>query len=107
MSNIALTYAEYTKLSVSSGTVQNISVGAPVELTTTRNTPNSGIILYPRQKYQFSSATLYAKSAWDTNQLVEIRVVPVISGGGGGGGGGGGNTADDADVEDMLEDVFG
>lgn len=104
MSRIVLTYNEYTKLPISSGTVQNNSVGATVELTTTQNTPDSGIILYPGQKYQFASTTLYAKSAWDTDQLVEIRVVPVVSGGGGGGGG---NIASNEDVENMLDSVFG
>lgn len=94
----------FTQLSETSGTIVNIS-NSKVEISETEE-ERSGMILYPRQEYAFEDITLYARREAGSPYPAAIAVGPLVSGGSGSG------TDDedfatDADVDEMLDSVFG
>ena len=95
---VNLTSDEWTTVEVPAGTLQNLSPTASIEIVEENESDNnSGIVLYPRQKFAYSdTVTIKARSVWDTNidstQDVILAIEPIVSATGGGGGGGGGMT---------------
>ena len=57
-----LTFDSFLEIPFTSGTIQNISDFALVEISTTEDA-ESGLILYPWEKYQWNELTIYARSA--------------------------------------------
>lgn len=105
---------EFTKITGTSGTIQNTSKINVVEISDT-NEKDSGIMLYPLEKFTFSKS-LYARCVDGAG--AEVRVVPfIVDGGGiiitGGGGSSGSQTvpedqiATDEDIDSLIDDVFG
>lgn len=83
---IELTTNEFTEVTITSGTLQNISPQASVEVASTA-TKNTGIILPPYATLSYSdNATVYARNAWDDDSTCVIAVEPFKKGGEGGGG---------------------
>lgn len=82
-----LTFDSFLEIPFTSGTIQNISDFALVEISTTEDA-ESGLILYPWEKYQWNELTIYARSAWGSGETAHIAVEPLVAGSGGGGGGG-------------------
>ena len=82
-----LTFDSFLEIPFTSGTIQNISDFALVEISTTEDA-ESGLILYPWEKYQWNELTIYARSAWGAGETAHIAVEPLVAGSGGGGGGG-------------------
>lgn len=84
---VTLTSDAFTEVSVTQGTLQNLSPQAAIEIVT-EETENSGIVLYPRQKLTFSHATtVYARAVWDTvtdGETVILAVEPIFNQAGGG-----------------------
>ena len=95
---VNLTSDEWTTVEVPAGTLQNLSPTASIEIVeANEDENNSGIVLYPRQKFAYSdTVTIKARSVWDTDvdstQDVILAIEPIVSATGGGGGGGGGMT---------------
>ena len=93
---VNLTSDEWTTVEVPAGTLQNLSPTASIEIVEeNEDENNSGIVLYPRQKFAYSNnVTIKARSVWDTDvdstQAVILAIEPIVSATGGGGGGGGG-----------------
>jgi hypothetical protein len=81
-----LSFDSFTEIPFTSGTIQNINSQATVEVSTT-DTPNTGIILYPGEKYEWSDATIYARAAWGNGETVMVAAETLVAGSGGGGGG--------------------
>lgn len=48
---LTLAHDTFTEIPVTGGTIQNINNQATVEISTT-DTDNTGLILYPRQKFK-------------------------------------------------------
>ena len=65
---------EFTQLAESAGTIQNNSYVYPVEVSD-RAEADSGILLYPLNKFSFSGTKLYMRCV-DGGAWAEIRVVP-------------------------------
>ena len=86
-----LSYSTFQQVPYMSGTVQNISEKAPVEVCDSE-TPNSGLVLYPGEKYEWTDTTIYIRAFWNTPDEVIASALPLS--GSGGGGGGGGDTPD-------------
>jgi hypothetical protein len=81
---INLTTGEFTEVTITSGTLQNISPQAPVEVASTA-TKNTGIILPPYATLSYSdNATVYARNAWDDDSTCVIAVEPFKKAGEGG-----------------------
>ena len=80
-----LSFDSFTEIPFTSGTIQNINSQATVEVSTT-DTPNTGIILYPSEKYEWSDATIYARAAWGNGETVMVAAETLVAGSGGGGG---------------------
>jgi hypothetical protein len=81
---ITLSFDNFTELPYTSGTIQNISSQATVEICQD-DTVNSGLILGPGEWFSWSNATIYARSAWDYEPTATCAVVPFLKGGEGGG----------------------
>ena len=96
---------EFTKISETAGTIQNVSNIYPVEVSD-KAEADSGIFLYPLNKFSFSDKTLFVRCV-DINGHAEIRVTefPVDSGSVSTGGSSA-NVATDEQVDDILDDLF-
>lgn len=105
MARYELDNESFTRIAEESGTVVNIS-NARVELSETAER-GTGVVLYPRQSYPFSGTTLYAARERGEACPAAIAVGPPPPTGGGGGGGGDDEYATDADIGEMLDEVFG
>jgi hypothetical protein len=81
---ITLSFDSFTELPYTSGTVQNISSQATVEICQD-DTANTGLILGPGEWFSWSNSTVYARSAWDYEPVARCAVVPFKKGGEGGG----------------------
>lgn len=81
---ITLSFDNFTELPYTSGTIQNISSQATVEICQD-DTVNSGLILGPGEWFSWSNSTVYARSAWDYEPVARCAVVPFKKGGEGGG----------------------
>lgn len=81
---ITLSFDTFTELPYTSGTVQNISSQATVEICQD-DTANTGLILGPGEWFSWSNSTVYARSAWDYEPVARCAVVPFKKGGEGGG----------------------
>lgn len=100
----------WTKISETSGTIQNVDSDYNVEMT--NDTLNSGIIIYPHQKHTFSSSNIYLRCT-EKKENVTVRVVPFIVDGKGGGTDEGimidgeeYHIADSDSFEDRLDEYF-
>ena len=82
MANIAITSDAWTEISITSGTVQNISATADIELSA-EQTDNSGVVLKPSEIYQWDNETIYARAV--TESTGALRVVNFKRAAGGGG----------------------
>ena len=82
MANIAITSDAWTEISITSGTVQNISATADIELSA-EQTDNSGVVLKPSELYQWDNETIYARAV--TEDTGALRVVNFKRAAGGGG----------------------
>lgn len=82
MANIAITSDAWTEISITSGTVQNISATADIELSA-EQTDNSGVVLKPSEIYQWDNETIYARAV--TESTGALRVVNFKKAAGGGG----------------------
>ena len=65
---------DFTQLAETAGTIQNNSYIYPVEVSD-RAEADSGILLYPLNKFSFSGTKLYMRCV-DGGAWAEIRVVP-------------------------------
>lgn len=75
---------DFTEVTITSGTLQNISPQASVEVASTA-TKNTGIILPPYATLSYSdNATVYARNAWDDDSTCVIAVEPFKKAGKGG-----------------------
>ena len=83
MANIAITSDAWTEISITSGTVQNISATADIELSA-EQVNNSGVVLKPAEIYQWDNETIYARAV--TEDTGALRVVNFKRAAGGGGG---------------------
>lgn len=78
---ITLSFDNFTELPYTSGTIQNISSQATVEICQD-DTANTGLILSPGEWFSWSNSTVYARSAWDYEPTARCAVVPFKEGGG-------------------------
>lgn len=83
---LTLSYDSFTTLPYTTGTVQNVSEKAVIEVGTT-DTQNAGLELHPGEKYEFRNQTVYARAKWDSGEVVQC-VVDELTGGSGSGGSG-------------------
>ena len=97
---------EFTKLSETTGTIQNVSNVYPVEVSD-KAEPNSGILLFPLNKFSFSDKSLFVRCT-DADGHAQIRVTPFVvdSGGSSGGESSAGNVASDEQINNLLDDLF-
>ena len=82
MANINITSDAWTEISITSGTIQNISATADIELSA-EQTDNSGVVLKPSEIYQWDNETIYARAV--TESAGALRVVNFKKAAGGGG----------------------
>ena len=82
MANINITSDAWTEISITSGTIQNISATADIELSA-EQTDNSGVVLKPSELYQWDNETIYARAV--TEDTGALRVVNFKKAAGGGG----------------------
>lgn len=68
-----LSFDEFTKIPITGGTVQNISQRAAVEINTSES-PDTGLVLYPGERYEWSDATIYVRAGWDV-EGVKVAVI--------------------------------
>lgn len=99
---------DFTKISETSGTIQNVGNVYPVEISD-KDEADSGILLYPLNKISFTDKTLYIRCT-EANGQAEIHVVPFTVDLGGGTSSGGTsaptNVATDEQIGDILDDLF-
>lgn len=67
---------EFTRLAETAGTIQNNSYIYPIEISN-QAVADSGILLYPLNKFSFSGTQLYMRCT-DGGAWAEIRVVPFL-----------------------------
>ena len=72
MANVNVTSDVWTEISITSGTIQNISATADIELSA-EQTDNSGVVLKPSELYQWDNETIYARAV--TEETGALRVV--------------------------------
>lgn len=94
---------DFIKINETAGTIQNTSRIYPVEVSN-KSEANSGILLYPLNKFSFSGTPIYLRCM--EGGCAEILVVPFIVNAGSGGG-----SAVSADVPQTfdaqdLNDIF-
>lgn len=68
--------SEFTRLAETAGTIQNNSYIYPIEISN-QAVADSGILLYPLNKFTFSGTQLYMRCT-DGGEWAEIRVVPFL-----------------------------
>ena len=99
---------EITKISETSGTIQNVSQINKVELSADTSFA-SNIILYPLQQISFDRQ-LYARLFDNKDLSVELRVVGFQVGAGTGGGTSStdipGNVASNSEFNEMIDEIF-
>lgn len=83
-----LPFDSFATIPITTGTLQNINEKATIEVATSE-TMDSGLILYPHEKFEWVDSTIYVRSAWDGGEVTSLAVLPLLKGGAGGGGGGG------------------
>lgn len=103
-----------TKISESSGTIQNHSRDWDIEISNSAYFTDK-ILLYPRQNYSFSNMDVYLRCA-EQGRFAEVFVVPfsVDAKGGGGSSSGQGvvidgttyHVAESADTDDLIDEYF-
>ena len=95
---------EFTKISETSGTIQNVGNVYPVEVSD-KAEADSGLLLYPLNKISFVDKTLYARCV--EVEAVEICVVPFVVdmgiGASSSGSTSGFDTFDQSDVDDIFK----
>lgn len=111
---------EFVKIAETAGTIQNTSNVYAVEVSH-KAEADSGIILYPLNKFSFSDETIYLRCI-DMGGRAEIRVLPFAVDSGGNGSASSTTTisggisccgcsaldiASDELIDDMLKNVFG
>lgn len=93
---------DFTKISETSGTIQNSSKIHTLEMSDTSE-KNSGILINPLQKHTFSGTTIYLRCV---DGAAEARVVSFIVDSGGGSSNSssssGFDSFDDSDVDDIF-----
>lgn len=95
----------FTQISETSGTIQNASRIYNVEISN-QAVVDSGILLFPLNKFSFSDTTLYIRCA-DKGGWAEIRVVPfLVDFGTASSGGSSSVDSTDADVDAMIADAL-
>lgn len=102
---------EFTKITETSGTIQNTSKINVVEVSDT-NEKGSGIMLYPLDRFTFSKS-IYARCV--DGGGAEVRVVTFADSSSSGSGGGSSSSqtvpedqvATDEDIGALIDDVFG
>lgn len=99
--------SDFTKLSETSGTIQNTSRVYDIEVSD-KPTPDSGIILFGLNNFSFSNQTVYVRCIGGS---AEIRVVPFTTGTTSGGASSSTTPADetfadDSDVDNFYDDIF-
>ena len=82
MANIAITSDAWTEISITSGTVQNISATADIELSA-EQTDNSGVVLKPAEIYQWDNETIYARAVTEAQGALRVVNFKKAAGGGG------------------------
>ena len=109
-----ITADSFTKISESSGTIQNADGGVTVEVT--NDTLSGGIFLGATQKITFNNTDIYMRCTKEGDKA-QIRVVPFIvdaKGGGGGSSAGQGividgttyHVSENSDVDDLIDEYF-
>ena len=99
--------SEFTKISETSGTIQNVSNVYPVEVSD-KAEAGSGILLYPLNRFSFNEALLYVRCI-DSGGHAEILVTPFVVDMGvgvisGGASSGTQSFNDSTDVDDIFKD---
>ena len=97
---------EFVKITATSGTIQNTSNIYTVEVSS-KAEPDSGILLYPLNKFSFSELILYVRCV-DVGGRAVINVVPFtvdmgVGGSASGGASSGTLSFDDSDVADIFK----
>jgi hypothetical protein len=107
---LQLKFDAFTKIPFDMGTIQNISNCATVEIALA-NEKDTGLILSPGEKYEWTNATIYARSNWGQGELAKVAVLKLINGGGGGSEPEPeppeDEIATDEEVDEVLDEVFG
>lgn len=75
---------DFTEISETEGTIQNLSICAEVELAVSGNEKWTGLVILPREKFCWSGGNVKARAI---NGTAEVTVFPFKKGGKGGGGG--------------------
>jgi hypothetical protein len=70
---LTLAHDTFTEIPVTGGTIQNINEQATVEISTS-GTDNTGLILYPHQKFKWVDATIYARAGWGV-EGVKVAII--------------------------------
>jgi hypothetical protein len=63
---------QWFAIPITGGTLQNTGP-VPVEISTS-DTDNTGLILYPRQKFKWVDATIYARAGWGV-EGVKVAII--------------------------------
>lgn len=101
---------QFTKINETKGTIQNISSVFSVEVYN-KAEADTGIILYPLNKFTFSGEDIYLRCA--AGGWAEVRVIPFIVDAGGVISSGGISGIDssmlatDEEIATLLDDIFG
>lgn len=91
---------DFIALPYDEGTLENTNRTATAELADSPNA-SGGITLHPGEKFVFNSQ-LYARSAF-----AGVKLALIASAGGSGGGVDDDDIATDAEVDDLINDVYG
>lgn len=101
----------FTQIAETTGTIQNTSNITTLEMSTS-NTPDTGILIYPLEKVSYTNQTIYLRSV--DGARARARVIPfeIVAGGGGANTSSdqpddnNHNIADDAEISDLLDNIF-
>lgn len=95
---------EFTRLAETAGTIQNNSYIYPIEISN-QAVADSGILLYPLNKFTFSGTQLYMRCT-DGGAWAEIRVVPFLLDFGTSTATTPAETDTDSDVDELIADAL-
>lgn len=95
---------EFTRLAETAGTIQNNSYIYPIEISN-QAVADSGILLYPLNKFTFSGTQLYMRCT-DGGAWAEIRVVPFLLDFGTSTATPTADTDTDSDVDELIADAL-